>query len=88
VSDHQRRATRLPGNTTPDVDENPLPGHYGSAIHEFLLRLAQVRGTYGRDQIRAVELTGWRSFGADLDHLDGLASEYRNRTKGEEGRDG
>jgi hypothetical protein len=47
-----------------------------------------VRGTYGRDQIRAVELTGWRSFGADLDHLDGLASEYRNRTKGEEGRDG
>jgi hypothetical protein len=72
------KATQLPGNTTPDVEETPLPDHYGAAIDVFLYRLDQVRGKYGRDQIRSLTLVGYESIGRDLDQLDGLARR-RNR---------
>ena len=75
MNDHRKRATKLPGNTKPDVDPSQLPGDAEGAKGEFVRRLAHVRGKYGRDQIRAVSLTGWEHFGIDLDRLDGVAAE-------------
>jgi len=70
VNDHKRHAAPLPGNRTPDVPGDPLPDDHAERIMEFLRRLAQTRGKYGRDQIRAIELEGWPGFGVDLDHID------------------
>jgi len=72
MSEHEKYAKQLPGNQTPDVGQVPLPQNHAERMREFLKRLAQVRGKYGRDQIRHIELKGWPSFGADVDNLDAM----------------
>lgn len=76
MGDHTRYAKQLPGNSTPDVPGELLPVSLELALREFLQRIAQVRGKYGRRQLRHMKLAGWDSFGADLDQLDSLAGEY------------
>lgn len=76
MADHTQYAKQLPGNTTPNVPREELPKPLGAALREFLLRIDQVRGKYGRDQLRHMSLAGWESCGEDLDRLDTLAGEY------------
>ena len=68
--------TRLPGNTDPDITED-LDGADMDVLRRFLDRLNQVRGTYGRDQIRRLKLQGWDGFGRDLDLVDGIWARHR-----------
>ena len=59
----------------PDVPRTEMPRDPDERIREFLRRLAQTRGNYGRDQIRALTLQGWPSFGEDVDDIDGIELE-------------
>ena len=76
MSDHRQFAAQLPGNQTPDI-VGALPDDPDEAVTEFLKRLTQVRGKYGRQQLLKLGLEGWEGFGANLDQLDSMFSDHR-----------